>query len=120
MFKMLSHQVKAANCISASVGGHDDHVHLLVGLARTIAIAKLVEHLKTETSRWAKTIPGGAATFSWQSGYGAFSVSHSLRNEVDKYIRNQNEHHKGLSFQDEYRLICRKHGVEIDERYVWD
>ncbi|MCR9292648.1 MAG: transposase, partial [bacterium] len=120
MFKLLAHEVKSTNCISASVGGHIDHVHLLVGLARTITIAKLVEHVKTETSRWAKTAAGGVPTFSWQSGYGAFSVSHSLRNIVDQYIRNQDEHHKRLSFQDEFRLICQKHGIEIDERYVWD
>ena len=78
MFRMLAHHVKEAKCVSASVGGYVDHVHLLVGLSRTITIAKLVEQVKTETSKWAKSTVGGHATFSWQSGYGAFSVSHSL------------------------------------------
>jgi REP element-mobilizing transposase RayT len=120
MFKMLAHHVKESNCISASVGGHEDHVHLMVGMSRTLTIAQLVEHVKVETPKWAKKATEGSARFRWQSGYGAFSVSHSLRDEVDGYIRNQVEHHKKLSFQDEYRRLCRKHGVKIDERYVWD
>ena len=75
---MLAHHVKEATCVSASVGGYVDHVHLLVGLSRTITIAKLVEQIKTETSKWAKRAIGGHSTFSWQAGYGAFSVSHSI------------------------------------------
>lgn len=106
--------------MSASVGGHVDHVHLLVGLTRTITIAQLVENVKTETSKWAKKSESGTPAFTWQAGYGAFSVSHSLRNIVDEYIRNQREHHAKCSFQEEYRQLCDKHGIDIDERYVWD
>ena len=120
MFRMLAHHVKEAKCVSASVGGYADHVHLLVGLSRTITIAKLVEQVKAETSKWAKKAIGGHSTFSWQAGYGAFSVSHSIRDSVHSYIRNQEQHHAKLSFQEEYRLICQKHEIEIDERYVWD
>jgi putative NIF3 family GTP cyclohydrolase 1 type 2 len=93
---------------------------MLVGLSRTITIAKLVEHVKVETSKWSKKVPGGHDKFTWQAGYGAFSVSHSVRDKVDTYIRNQVEHHERISFQDEYRELCRKHEIEIDERYVWD
>ena len=117
---MLSHHVKESGCVSASVGGHIDHVHLLIGLSRIIAIAKLVENIKTETSKWAKTAQGGNFGFAWQSGYGVFSVSHSKRTEVDDYIRNQAMHHDKTSFQDEFRAICNRHEIEIDERYVWD
>ncbi len=120
MFRMLSHQVKKSKCISASVGGHVDHAHLLVGLSRTISIAQLVENIKIETSKWAKKSEQGTTDFSWQSGYGAFSVSHSLLDTVDRYIHNQAEHHAGMSFQDEYRQLCVKHEVDIDEQYVWD
>ena len=116
---MLSYHVKESNCVSVSVGGHVDHVHLLVGLTRTITIAQLVEKLKTETSKWAKKVDGGTPLFTWQAGYGAFSVSHSLRNTVDEYIRNQAKHHTQTSFQVEYRRLCEKHGIEIDEQYVW-
>jgi len=103
MFGMLAHHVKECGCVSASVEGHVDHVHLLVALSRTITIADLVEHVKTETSKWAKIAGEGNALFQWQSGYGAFSVSHSMKDNVD-----------------EYRRLCEKHGIEIDERYVWD
>lgn len=120
MFRMLAHHVAEQKCVSASVGGHIDHVHLLVGLSRTIAIAKLCENIKTETSRWAKTMEGGSSAFAWQSGYGAFSVSHSNRDQVDAYIRNQAAHHKKLSFQDELRVLCKRHEIGIDEHYVWD
>jgi REP element-mobilizing transposase RayT len=117
---MLSYHVKESKCVSASVGGYVDHVHLLIGLSRTLAIAKLVEAIKTETSKWAKTAKGGSPLFSWQSGYGVFSVSHSKRGEVDHYIRYQAEHHKKLTFQEELRAFCRRHEIDIDERYVWD
>jgi len=120
MFRMLSHHVKESKCVSASVGGHIDHAHLLIGLSRTITVANLVENVKTETSKWAKKAQRGTPEFSWQSGYGAFSVSHSLLDTVDRYIRNQIEHHTRMSFQDEYRQLCAKHEVDIDERYVWD
>lgn len=117
---MLSHHVKESKCVSASVGGYVDHVHLLIGLSRTITLAKLVEAIKTETSKWAKSTQGGSELFSWQSGYGAFSVSHSKCDDVDRYIRNQVKHHEKMSFQDEFREICRRHQIDIDERYVWD
>jgi len=120
MFRMLSHQVKECGCINASVGGHIDHVHLLVGFSRTRTIADLVEHVKTETSKWAKKVADGTADFRWQSGYGVFSVSHSMKDKVDQYIRHQNEHHATKSYQDESRQLCERHGIDIDERYVWD
>ncbi|MEM9586106.1 MAG: transposase [Planctomycetota bacterium] len=85
MFRMLAHHVKEAGCVSASVGGHVDHVHLLIGLSRKTAIAKLTEQVKTGTSKWAKSSSRGTSTFSWQAGYGVFSVSHSKRDDVDTY-----------------------------------
>jgi REP element-mobilizing transposase RayT len=120
MFRMLAFHVKDAGCVSASVGGSVDHVHLLVGLARTLSTAKLVEKIKTETSKWAKKSDEGTSRFAWQSGYGAFSVSHSNRKAVDRYIRNQDDHHCRRSFQDEFRALCKRHEVTIDERFCWD
>ena len=120
MFRMLAHEVKETGCVSATVGGHVDHVHLLVGLTSTIRISDFIRHVKTKTSFWAKSADVGTDLFSWQRGYGALSVSHSNLDSVDRYIREQAEHHRRMSFQDEFRLLCQKHGVEIDERYVWD
>ena len=120
MFRMMAHHVGECGCVSASIGGHDDRVHLLVGISRTITIAQLVEKVKVETSKWAKKVEQGTPRFAWQSGYGAFSVSHSVRDELDQYIRNQATHHATMSFQGEFRRICEKHEIKIDERYVWD
>ncbi len=120
MFRILAHHVKESKCVSASVGGHVDHCHLLVGLSRTITIASLVETIKIETSKWAKKTEHGHVKFSWQAGYGAFSVSHSLLDKVDHYIRNQPRHHAKMSFQEEFRRLCEQHQIEFDERYVWD
>ena len=120
MFHMIGHHVNEAGCVAVRAGGWHDHVHFVCGLTRTVTIAGLVERVKVETSRWAKQVKDGAATFSWQAGYGVFSVSQSNLDQVVNYVNNQAEHHKRLSFQDEFRELCRRHELEIDERYVWE
>jgi putative transposase len=120
MFRMLSHHANEMGCPAARSGGWVDHVHILCGLSRTVTVAKLVEKLKTETSKWAKRRSPDLAMFHWQAGYGVFSVSQSAVEQVIKYIEHQEEHHRTMSFQDEFRLICERHGIAIDEQYVWD
>ena len=120
MFRMLAHHVKETGCVSRTVGGHIDHVHLLIGLSRTLKISKLAEVIKSETSKWAKDTEGGSRDFTWQGGYGAFSVSYSNLKAVETYIHQQETHHQKRTFKEEFRLLCKKHGLEIDERYVWD
>ena len=120
MFRMLSHQVSEIGCFSKLSGGWIDHVHIVCGLCRTVTIAQLVEHVKTETSRWAKKVPNGSKEFTWQAGYGAFSVSQSNLDRVVAYVEQQEKHHRKRTYQDEFRELCRKHNLEIDERYVWD
>ena len=117
---MLSHEAQEVGCPPARSGGWIDHVHILCGLSRTISVAKLVEHLKVETSKWAKKRTRALGNFHWQAGYGAFSVSQSQVEQVIAYIDGQPEHHRKLTFQEEFRIICQKHDIEIDERYVWD
>jgi putative transposase len=102
------------------VGGVADHAHLAIRLSRTITIAKLVEELKTSSSKWLKTQSSGLARFSWQRGYGCFSVGPSDLDSLRAYIDNQEAHHKTRTFQDEYRMFLRKYGVAYDEAYVWD
>ena len=101
------------------VGGVEDHVHLLCRLGKTIDIAKLILELKKNSSAWVKS-DLGIGEFYWQTGYGALSVSPSHVDALTNYIRNQEEHHRKESFQDEFRRLCKKYGVEIDERFVWD
>ena len=102
------------------VGGHDDHVHILFGLARTVSISETIKHTKIHTSMWVKKEFENRADFGWQGGYGAFSVSYSSLNSAISYIANQEDHHSKTSFQDEFRSLMKENGIEIDERYVWD
>jgi REP element-mobilizing transposase RayT len=102
------------------VGGVADHVHVLSLLSRKFAIKDVVEEAKTETSKWLKKRAQNLAEFHWQSGYGIFSVSESNVEQVKHYIAHQEQHHQRMSFQEEFRKLCERHGVAIDERYVWD
>ena len=120
LYAVIGQSLKDVDCHPIQIGGVEDHVHVLFALSRKYAIMNVVEELKTEGTKWLKKQDSSLGDFHWQSGYGAFSVSESKRQEVIRYIERQEEHHLKMSFQDEFREICRKHGVEIDERYVWD
>ena len=104
---------------SIIINGVEDHVHMLFVLSRKFAPMDVVKEVKTESSKWVKR-KSGIADFTWQSGYGAFSIGESDIPDVKTYIQNQESHHRFVTFQDEFRELCRKHGVELDERYVWD
>ena len=98
-------------------GGTTDHIHILVSIGR-IDIGELTGDIKRESSKWMKKNRVG--NFYWQRGYGAFSVGQSQVPAVSRYIRDQKKHHRDQTFQDEFRSLCRKYDVEIDERYCWD
>jgi len=102
------------------VGGTDDHVHILCNLSRTETLAKVIGETKRTSSKWIKTKGKGFGNFQWQNGYGAFSVSRSRLEEARRYIVNQDQHHKKMTFQEEFRALLKKQGIEFDERYVWD
>ncbi len=108
------------DCPAVLINSVEDHIHILFELARTKAISEVVETVKTSSSKWAKAQGGGHSGFSWQAGYGAFSVSESQVLLVRDYIARQQEHHQRATFQDEYRRFLQRHGVGFDERYVWD
>jgi putative transposase len=112
--------LQALDCPAVIIGGVEDHVHILNLLSRTRTISQVLEEIKTSTSKWIKTKGASYQDFHWQNGYGVFSVSESKAPEVRHYIENQEEHHRTMTFQDEFRELCRRHGVPIDERYVWD
>lgn len=112
--------LKNLDCPSLIVGSVEDHIHILCHLSRTMSMAKLVEEIKKTSSAWIKTEDRSLRDFYWQSGYGAFSVSPSNVEQVRHYIATQEEHHRRISFQDEFRAILARHGIEYDERYVWD
>ena len=102
------------------VGGVADHVHIVTTLPRTVSQAQLIEQIKKVSSKWIKTLDARYRSFFWQRGYGAFSVSPSQLEAVLEYVDTQQEHHRTRTFQEEYRELLRRHGVDFDERYVWD
>lgn len=108
------------NSPSLIINGTADHIHALFVLGRTIAIANLIEEVKTGSSKWLKTMGREFRNFYWQRGYGAFSIGQSNVAEVKRYIRNQKEHHRRVTFEEEYGQLLKRYEIEFDERYVWD
>jgi putative transposase len=111
---------KKLECPPIKVGGYTDHVHILCMLSKKIALMKLVEEIKSHSSKWVKTQGEDYTAFYWQDGYGAFSVNPKQVDSVIQYINNQHIHHQNESFKDEYRGFLKRYEVEYDERYVWD
>ena len=107
-------------CPVIIVGGYTDHIHILCMLSKKIALMKLMEELKSHSSKWIKTKGKGYENLYWQDGYGAFSVNPAQVERVISYIANQHKHHNKNSFKDEYRTFLKKYNVEYDEKYVWD
>jgi putative transposase len=105
---------------SLTIDGTSDHVHILFSLGRVIKVADLVEEVKTESSKWIKTKGREFKNFHWQRGYGAFSIGQSNVAALKRYITNQKQHHRRITFQDEYRKFLKAYGIKYDERYVWD
>lgn len=99
-----------------AIGGMDDHVHFLLQIPPSLPLAKAVLLLKSNSSRWMKE---QGHKFAWQQGYGAFSVSASNAGSVIRYIRNQEQHHKKMSFDNEFLLLLKKHGIAFDPKYVF-
>ena len=101
------------------IGGMTDHVHILAKFPPSISVSDMMRKIKSNSSKSTNTKQLGKR-FQWQRGYAAFSVSESAVEQVSNYIANQAKHHKKMSFQDELRLLLKKHHVEYDERYIWD
>lgn len=110
------------NCESPSLimNSVRDHVHILFQLSKNWALSQVVKELKGSSSKWLKEQDVWYRDFHWQGGYAAFSVSESQVERVSNYIRNQQEHHQKLNFKDELRLLLERHGIQFDERYLWD
>jgi REP element-mobilizing transposase RayT len=102
------------------VGGLADHVHILFDMGKMRAPVEFVEQTKRESSKFIKTLGAKYKGFYWQRGYGMFSVGPSSRDEVEAYVRSQEEHHRARSFQEEFRAFLDRYGITYDELYVWD
>ncbi|MBN1185741.1 MAG: IS200/IS605 family transposase [Bacteroidales bacterium] len=120
LFKYIGGICKNLECNPIIIGGHSDHIHILCLLSRKIALMKLIEEVKSHSSKWIKTKGTLYQNFYWQRGYGGFSVNESDINIVREYILNQVEHHKTRTFKEEYLSFLEEYNIEYDERYVWD
>ena len=103
-----------------SVGGTDNHVHGLLVLAPHTAVAEAMRKWKALSSKWVHEMFPQEADFGWQEGYGAFSVSQSNVPSVAAYIEKQLEHHRKMTFEEEFVALLKRHGIAYDPRYVWD
>ncbi|RPH29369.1 MAG: transposase [Bacteroidales bacterium] len=105
--------------IPVLINGTGDHLHILCIMSKNIALAKLTEEIKRHSSRWIKIRGIYYSQFAWQGGYAGFSVSQSLCDKTKKYIENQEEHHKKMTFKEELVVFLKEYGIEYDEQYLW-
>jgi putative transposase len=111
---------KDLGCFPYMVGGIEDHVHLLLGMGKTITQSEVVGKLKSSSSKWMKSQGSNYQYFTWQRGYGVFSVDRVTFDAVKGYVHNQREHHKGRSFKEEFLLLLKRSGIDYDEKFLWD
>lgn len=119
LYAYIGAVLKDLECIPILINGVSDHIHILCVMSKNIALAKLVEDTKRHSSRWIKTKSNYYTKFAWQGGYAGFSVSPSLYEKTKKYIENQEEHHKKMTFKEEYLLFLKEYSIEFDENYLW-
>ena len=116
MFAYLGGILREEGGKAVMVGGMPDHVHMLVRMPTGASISDLMRVVKANSSRWAKA---RRRDFAWQTGFAAFSVSMSVLPEVTRYIREQEKHHRKMTFQQELVALLKKHNIPYDERYIW-
>jgi REP element-mobilizing transposase RayT len=109
--------VKGLNCLPIEINGMAEHVHLLVRIRPTISISDFLSKLKSNSSNWARRQTGGR--FAWQVRYGAFTVSESQAGTVRQYIRDQEKHHRKMSFQEEFESLLKGNRIDFNEDYLW-
>jgi putative transposase len=119
MWRYLGGICRAHDVKALQVGGVDDHVHLLIGMPPTVAVSDFVKRIKGESSKWLSREKKDMTGFTWQDGYGAFTVGKSQISDTIRYIQNQREHHRKVTFEDEYRKFLHVHGITAEEKYIF-
>jgi putative transposase len=118
LFDYMGGIIRQLDGTSLLINGPEDHVHVLAKLPPTRALSDILRDLKGDSSKWVKDTL--EIDFAWQTGYAAFSVSKSITENVRTYIANQEQHHRRMTFQEEYLKFLKKHEIEYDERFVFD
>ena len=119
LFAYIGGIINRLDGIPIEIGGMPDHLHILASLPKNMSLADFTRTIKAESSKWIKSLNAYYGGFSWQSGYGAFSVSPSLLGKSVNYIRNQKVHHQKRTFAEEYKMFLEAYGIEYDERYAF-
>ncbi|MDX2118875.1 MAG: IS200/IS605 family transposase [Planctomycetota bacterium] len=120
LFRFIGGVCREMNSPLLHAGGTQDHIHLLLSLAKTTSVADLMLHVKRSSSAWIKNQRPGLHLFAWQDGYFAFSVGHESVDAVRAYLDRQDEHHRSTTFQEETLAFLTKYGVTFDLRYLWE
>jgi len=119
IFPYIGGIIKSMGGLPIEIGGMPDHVHILTSLPKTMTLTDFVRTIKANCSKWMKSMDAYYDAFTWQEGYGAFSVSPSLIDKTVQYIRCQAEHHRKRTFREEYKLFLEAYGIQYDERYAF-
>ncbi len=120
LYRYLGAICQERGCHILEIGGVADHIHLLISFGRSVTVSQLILDMKANSSRWIKTKGVGYKEFSWQRGYGIFSVARSSVNSVVKYISTQKEHHKKMSYKEELLAMLKRAQIKFDEQFLWD
>ena len=118
VFAFIGGVIKNIGGYPVTVGGVDNHIHILATMPKTMSVADFVKTIKANSSRWIKTLDEYYEAFAWQEGYGAFCVSPSFLKKTIRYIETQEEHHKKESVRAEFIRFLKANGIEFDERYL--
>ena len=120
LYKYIGGILRAHNSSLLEIGGVPDHVHLLAGISPTIAVSDMLRLIKANSSKWVNEQPGLDRAFAWQTGYAAFSVSHSQLDAVRRYIETQQQHHKQMSYKEGFVLMLKRHDINYDPQYLFE
>jgi putative transposase len=120
LYKYIAGIVRNQGQKLISINGMPDHVHILIGLKPSMALADLVRDIKADSSTYINTNRWVRGKFTWQEGYGAFSYGHSQLDTIISYIQNQEKHHSRRSFKNEYMGLLRKFDIAFEDKYVFD
>ncbi len=119
LYAYIGGTIKRTSSYPVMINGTGNHIHILSTLSKNISLAEFIKMIKANSSRWIKTKHACYKDFQWQGGYSAYSVSQSKVETVKKYIENQKEHHKTVSFREEYIMFLKEYGVDFDEAFLW-
>jgi len=120
LHKYIGGIIRGEGGVLIEIGGMPEHLHLTAKFKPSISVSDMLQKTKGNSSKWVNERPDRRTRFGWQDGYGAFSVSESQLAKANEYIRQQEEHHRHKTYKEEFIEFLERHGVEYDERYIWD